>query len=157
MSLKLGFSALSISGAVDQNTGSLSVFEVLEEIRVPQVPAHLPSLVITLSLEKMIPASVNEKIFIHLLTPDGKQNLLGNGDMRVPPEQRRVRAMFRFGGFPLMQFGTHRIVVSWVNEAGTKEGEALFDFEVLQAQVPPGAGQPGAPGGAPGGSGNIAH
>lgn len=140
MSLKLNFSALSVSGSVDQTTGNLSVFEILEEIRVPQLPVHIPSLVLTLSLEKTVPIAVTEKIFIHLLSPDQTQKMIGSGDMKVPPEQKRVKAMFRFGGLPIEKFGTHRIVVSWINEAGTKEGEALFDFDVIQQQQTGAAG-----------------
>jgi hypothetical protein len=73
------------------------------------------------------------KIVIHLLTPDGKQAMLGSGDIHVPPEQRRMRAVFRFGGFPIAHFGGHRFVVSWLNAANTKIGEALLDFDVIQA------------------------
>ncbi len=42
MALKPNFSALSLSGSVDQQTGNLSVFDVMEEIRVPQLPVHRP-------------------------------------------------------------------------------------------------------------------
>jgi hypothetical protein len=136
MALKLNFSALSVSGAVDQHTGNLSVFENIEEIRVPQVPLHLPSLTLSLSLEKTSQGSEKGKLFIHMLTPDGKQALIGNGELAVPAEQRRVKALFRFGGMPIRQFGGHRIVVSWLNEQNVKEGEAIFDFDVVQsAQV----------------------
>lgn len=134
MALKLSFSALSLSGAVDNQTGNMSVFDVLEEIRAPQLPITLPSVVISLSLTKTSPDAESGKLFIHLIAPDGKQALLGNGDMQVPAEQRRLKAVFRFGGFPVQQFGSHRIVVSWLNAAGQKEGEALFDFDVLQVK-----------------------
>jgi len=137
MALKLSFSALSLSGAVDNQTGNLSVFDVLEEIRAPQLPITLPTVVISLSLTKTTPAAESGKLFIHLIAPDGKQALLGNGDMQVPAEQRRLKAVFRFGGFPIQQFGAHRVVVSWLNGAGQKEGEALFDFDVLQVKPQP--------------------
>jgi hypothetical protein len=146
MSLKLQFSALSLGGAIDQTTGALSVFEILEEIRVPQLPIQIPNLTLTLSLEKQVPTAMNEKLFIHVLSPDGKQALLGSGDMAIPAEQRRVRAMFRLGGFPVTSFGAHRIVVSWVNASGAKEGEALFDFDVIQVKPEQMQGGPAGPG-----------
>ncbi len=133
MSLKLHFASLSLGASVDQQTGNLSVFDIVDEVRAPQVPFHFQSLVISLSLEKTKPGPYSGKIFIHYLSPDGKQAVVGNGDMGVPPEQKRMKAVFRFGGFPVAHFGAHRLVVSWLNQAGTKEGEALLDFEVVQA------------------------
>lgn len=132
MSLKLHFAALSVSASVDQQTGNLSVFDVIEEIRTPQLPIQLPQLVVSLSLEKTKPEATNGKMFIHLITPDGTQNLVGNGEMAVPAEQKRMKAVFRFGNFPVQQFGRHRLVLSWTNPTGAKQGEAILDFEVSQ-------------------------
>lgn len=136
MALKLNFASLSLGASVDQQTGNLSVFDVVEEVRTPQLPVQLQALVISIALEKTEPGAVNGKLFIHLLTPDGKQSTVGTGDMSVPNEQKRMKAVFRFGGFPVTQFGDHRFVLSWVNGAGQKQGEAILDFEVIQvAQV----------------------
>jgi hypothetical protein len=136
MSLKLHFASLSMGASVDQQTGSLSVFDVVEEIRVPQVPVHLQTLVISLALEKKVPEAFEGRMLIHLLTPDTKQHMVGSGELNVPADQRRMRALFRFGGFPLQQFGLHRFVLSWVTSANVKIGEAILDFDVIQsAQV----------------------
>ncbi len=146
--LKCAFSSLSLSASVDQQTGSLSVFDVVDEIRAPQVPIHVQMLVLTLVWEKpKDQGHFDGRVFIHILTPDGKQAMIGNGDLKIPSDQRRVKAIFRLGGFPLMQFGSHRFVVSWVNAAGAKEGENLLDFEVVQVaeQPEPGAGPAGGP------------
>ncbi len=132
MSLKLHFCSLSLGASVDQQTGNLSVFDLVEEIRTPQVPIHIQSLVISLALEKREATAFDGKIFIHLFTPDGKQALVGNGEMAVPAEQRRMRAVFRFGGFPITQFGKHRFVLSWVDGQGAKIGEAILDFDAIQ-------------------------
>lgn len=132
MTMKLSFAALSLSASVDQQTGSLSVFDVVDEVRTAQVPIHIQTLVITICLEKRIPAAYDGKVFIHILTPDGKQSMIGNGELKVPTEQKRLKAVFRLGGFPVMQFGAHRFVLSWVNGSGQKEGEAVLDFDVLQ-------------------------
>ena len=132
MTLKLHFASLSLGASVDQQTGNLSVFDVLEEVRVPQVPVHMQSLVISLTLQKNNPGTAGGKMFIHFLTPDGKQALVGSGDMQVPSDQKRMKAVFRFGGFPITMFGEHRFVLSWVNTGGMKQGEALLDFDVVQ-------------------------
>lgn len=146
MSLQLHFASLSLSASVDQQTGSLSVFDIVEELRVPQLPIHLHSLVISLALEKQEAFEFLGKIVIHILTPDGKQASIGNGELRIPPEQKRMKAVFRFGNFPVLQFGEHRFVVSWLNGSGTKIGEALLDFDVIQVTPPIQASPQGAPG-----------
>jgi hypothetical protein len=132
MGLKVNFASLSFGASVDQQTGNLSVFDLIEEIRTPQVPVTLQSLVIALALEKTSTDKVDGKLFIHILTPDGKQNLVGTGDMQIPAEQKRMRAVFRFGGFPINSFGSHRFVLSCVNSSGAKQGEAILDFDVVR-------------------------
>lgn len=142
MSLKVNFACLSMSASVDQQTGNLSVFEVLEEVRAQQLPIYLQSLVIALVMEKSSDAAFQGKLMIHILTPDGNQALVGSGDMSVPQEQKRMKAVFRFAGFPVMQFGQHRFVLSWMDHTGSKVGEAILDFDAVQVagqqqQVPP--------------------
>jgi hypothetical protein len=131
--LKHRFASLSLGASVDQQTGNLSVFDLVEEVRTHQVPIQLQSLVIALVLERKEPGEFAGKVLIHLFTPDGKQAMVGEGALRMPPEQRKMRAVFRFGGFPLTAFGAHRFVLSWLNGQGAKVGEALLDFEVVQA------------------------
>lgn len=136
MTIKIHFVSLSIGASVDQQTGNLSVFDVVEEIRTPQVPIHLQSLVISLAIEKREPGEFNGKMMIHLLTPDGHQQAVGNGEMKVPADQKRMKAVFRFGGFPITSFGSHRFVLSCLNGTQVKIAEAILDFDVIQvAQV----------------------
>lgn len=132
MTLKIHFVSLSVGASVDQQTGNLSVFDILEEVRTPQVPIHLQSLVISLALEKLELGEFNGKMLIHLLTPDGKQQAIGTGDMKIPQEQKRMKAVFRFGGFPISSFGAHRFVLSCVNHLGNKIAEAILNFDVVQ-------------------------
>lgn len=146
MAIRVQFASLSLSAAVDQQTGNLSVFDVVDEIRVPQLPIHVQTLVISLVLENTSSGAASGKMLIHILTPDGKQALMGSGDMQMPAEQRRLKALFRFGGFPVTQFGDHRFVVSWLDKNGSKQGEAILDFSVVQVtQVAQGAPQSGKP------------
>jgi hypothetical protein len=146
MSLKLHFASLSLAAAVDQQTGNLSVFEIVEEVRTPQVPIQLQSLVIAIALEKRQAGPFSGKVFIHLITPDGKQQMVGNGDMKVPAEQRRLKAVFRFGGFPVHEFGAHRFVVSWTDGANQKIGEAILNFDAVQVSADEDEGRPSSPG-----------
>jgi hypothetical protein len=155
MSLKMIFGGLSLGASVDQQTGSLSVYEIVDELRAPQVPFHVSSLVISMIFEKTVTDAAHSVIFIHLQTPDGKTQLLGNGDMTLPADRSRSKAVFRFGSFPVMSFGAHRMVVSWTAaDKKTKVGESLFDFEAIQiTQVAQGVG-PG-PNSQPGNKGSL--
>lgn len=136
MNLKVHFVSLSLSASVDQQTGSLSVFDVLEEIRTPQLPLQLQNLVISLAMSKEEREEFHGRLMIHLLTPDGKQQSVGSGDMQFPAEQRRMKAVFRFAGFPVTQYGLHRFVLSWVNQESKKVAEAILDFDVVQVTQP---------------------
>ncbi len=146
MSLKIHFASLSIGASVDQQTGNLSVFDLIEEVRTPQVPVHLQSLVISIALEKQDPSEYVGKMIIHFLSPDGSQQVVGTGEMKIPREQKRMKAVFRFGGFPIFHLGSHRFVLSCVNQAGAKVAESILDFEVIQAaQVAQAVGSPEKP------------
>ena len=143
--IRVHFSSLSLGASVDQQTGNLSVFDVVEEVRTPQVPVHLQQLVISLAIEKKEPGEFLGKLLIHIFTPDGKQQMIGQGEMHIPNDQRRMRAVFRLGGFPVYAFGAHRFVVSLMNEPGQKIGEAILDFDCVQVTqvaqgVPPATG-----------------
>lgn len=143
MSLKLHYATLSFGASVDQQTGNLSVFDLIEEIKVTELPVNLQSLVISLVLNKNSSDAVSGKLMIHIIPPDGNHALVGQGEISVPAEQKRMKAVFRFGGFPLMAYGAHRFVLSWLSESGKKEGEALLDFDVVAAPGSPAAeGQP---------------
>lgn len=134
--LKVSFASLSLGASVDQQTGSMSVFEVIEEVRAPQLPVQLPSLVISLSLQKLIPAEFVGKMLIHLLTPDGKQHMIGNGELKIPAEQHRMKAIFRYGGFPVAVYGVHQLVLSWVDSDNQKVCESVLDFEAVRVAAP---------------------
>lgn len=136
-SLKINFASLSIGASVDQQTGNLSIFDLLEEIRTPQLPIHLQSLVISLAIEKTEPIEFTGKIMIHLFTPDKQQQVVGTGDMKIPFEQKRMKAVFRFGGFPVTSYGNYRFVVSCLNKSNAKIAEAILDFESIQVQPAP--------------------
>jgi hypothetical protein len=146
MALKVHYASLSFGASVDQQTGNLSVFDIVEELRTPQLPIHLQSLVIALAVEKTIPGEFLGKMLIHILTPDGKQAVVGNGEIKIPAEQKRMKALFRFGGFPVSQFGRHRFVLSWLGQQNQKVGEAILDFDVMQVtQVAQGVEQSDKP------------
>lgn len=132
MSIKVQFASLSVGASVDQQTGNLSVFDIVEEIRTPQVPLHLQSLVISLALEKKDTSDFSGKVMIHIITPDQQNQMVGTGELRIPADQKRMKAVFRFGGFPITHLGNHRFVLSFLNASGSKIAESLLDFDVVQ-------------------------
>jgi hypothetical protein len=134
MALHLQFASLSLSAAVDQQTGNLSVFEVVDEVRAPQVPFQIQNLVISLALFKSEPHQNGGMLSIDLTTPDSRVSRVGHGELGIPDHQRRMKALFRFSNFPILQFGVYSFQLTWTDLAGKKEGEAVLDFEVIQAE-----------------------
>ena len=134
MALHLQFASLSLSASVDQQTGNLSVFEIVEEIRAPQVPFQIQTLVIALSLYRSDPHQNGGMLSIDLTSPDEVVTRVGHGELGIPDQQRRMKAVFRFANFPIRQFGVYTFVLSWTGPTGEKEGEASLDFEVMQAE-----------------------
>ena len=66
--------------------------------------------------------------------------LHSTSDVFIPPRgDSFMKFSFDFPE-PGVVFGAHRFVLSWTNEAGAKQGEALLDFDVVQvtqvAQAP---------------------
>lgn len=130
--IKVSLITLSLGASIDQQTSSMSIFDIIDDIRIPKIPVQLSSLVITLSLEKVDPKEFSGRMLIHFLTPDGNQHKVGNGEMRIPAQQKRMKAAFRFSHFPIQAFGSHRFVLSWIDEQNIKVGEAILDFQVIQ-------------------------
>jgi hypothetical protein len=71
-------------------------------------------------------------MLIHLMSPDGDQQIIGSGDIRMTPDQGRMKACFKFAGFPVAHFGSYRFVLSFVNAGGNKIGETILSFESIQ-------------------------
>lgn len=140
MSIQLHHAALSVGASVDQQTGNLSVFDVIEEVRTPQLPVHLQSVVISLAWRNLDGTAFDGRMVVDLVTPDGGSTTVGSGDLKIAPEQKRVKAVLRFGGFPVQAYGDHAFVVSWLDAGGKKAGSTRLEFEVLQitqvAQAP---------------------
>lgn len=161
MPLKLRFASLSLGASVDHQTGNLSIFEFLEEIRVTQLPVQIQTMVIAICLERQGPASFSGKLLIHIVAPDGTQGMVGEGDVEIPESQKRMKAVFRFGGFPLTSLGTHRFVISWLDAQGAKQGETFLDFDVVQIidpmAAPKAPAASGEPEGGAGGKSSMSH
>lgn len=134
MAVKIHFSSLSFGASVDQQTGNLSVFDLVEEIRTPQIPIQLPSLVLSLAMENTQRIEFKGQVLIHIIAPGEAPAKIGSGDLRVPSERKRVKAVFRFSGFPLANFGEYRVVVSVLDTSQQKVGESILDFEVIKFQ-----------------------
>jgi hypothetical protein len=158
MALHLQFASLSLSASVDQQTNHLSVFDIVDEVRVAQVPAQIQSLVISLALIREEPHQNGGRLFIDLVPPDGKVARVGQGELQIPGPQRRMKAVFRFSNFPVLQMGFYRFVVSWTDPKGEKEGEAVLDFEVVQSEERrPGPAAPQGTGNGGSGSSPMTH
>ncbi len=110
--IALRFAGLSLGAAVDHQTSNLSLFDVLDEIRTAQIPCTLQTLVASFILEKQEAVDFNGKLLIQLVPPQQPALALGSGEIRMTADQRKMKAVFRFGSFPIHHSGTHRLVMA---------------------------------------------
>jgi len=133
------FGCVSLGASVDQQTGRLSVFDILEEVHSAQVPTQIPLLVISLLLERRNPEDSNLRFQLFHIPPSGGENLIGAGDLNFPARKSKMKAIFRFNHLPLADFGRHSIRVEWKNIDTQDESSWQGGFEVLAIRVQGGA------------------
>ncbi|MBN21857.1 MAG: hypothetical protein CL678_11305 [Bdellovibrionaceae bacterium] len=132
MSVTLEFACLSLGVAVDQQTGSLSVFDVLEEMRAPQVPFQIPTLVISMIFLNHTGQKREGSFDMEVLDSEGNRIKIGQGQLSFPPSRKRMKAVLRMGAFPIHHFGEQKLFVKWQGEGVGFSGEQEFGFEAIQ-------------------------
>jgi hypothetical protein len=134
--IKVSFNILSIGSAIDNQSANLSIFEIIEEVRTEMVPCHLPLMSINVGIQKLEPKPFSCSFMIHLVAPDGTSFTIGQGSCHIPPNQQRLKMVVKFNGLVFKQFGTHKIVVSFLDQNKNKFLESISELECVQL-VPP--------------------
>ena len=131
MSVKIQFAALSAGASVDQQTGRLSVFDVVEELKVPDLPLRVPNLVISLIAGKTTSKEIKGSMKVLLKDPSGRVRELGTNPIGFPENRKRLKAVFRFSGFPVEEAGVHILTVDYQGAAGKSLAKTEIEFSVL--------------------------
>jgi hypothetical protein len=110
--MELEFFAVSASIAIDQGTNSMSLFEILEEVRASSFPAMSPPCC-AVSVWRVDPADWARDFQVLLrITPPGAHGAASVSSNMHPEEGiRRHRAITRIAGIPVHEAGVIRFEV----------------------------------------------
>lgn len=126
------FSVLSLSASVDSQTGSLSIFDQVDEIFSKSFPARLQSLVISFGLSTQNDDEKSGKILIHAITPSGQPTKIGEGKFSFSEKKENFKGCIRVNDILFEKEGKHRFVVSVLNSKNEKIAEVISDLNVKQ-------------------------
>jgi hypothetical protein len=128
------FSVLSLSAAVDSQTGSMSIFDQIDEIYAKSYPAKLQSLVISFGLTSQKEEEKSGKIMIHAVTPDGQAAKIGDGPYNFSKNKETFKGCIRVNDILFEKEGKYRFVVSVLNTKNEKVGEVVLDLNCKKAE-----------------------
>jgi len=141
MKLSIPLATLSQGASVDQQTGRLSIFEVIEEIPVVSLPTYIPNAVIALILDKELADQSNIRFEIYHDAPGADSVQVASTPFKLPPDKRRIKLLFRFSGIPIQSLGSHKLRIELIDDNETKLVKSNLGIEVFQTpQVAHGAG-----------------
>ena len=136
--LKFSFNVLSVGASIDSQTGNLSVFDFIDEVRTPQLPILLQSLIINVGIQKLEPnRPFAGQILIHQVAPDGTSGVLAKGDLKISEDQQKMKIVFRFNGMQINQFGNYKFVVSILDQNNNKFLESISELDCVKIYQPP--------------------
>lgn len=134
----LEYFIIAESCSVDQNTNSLSLFHILEELHVPGLPFVLPQLV-AVSSWNLADDEIGNEYQLLLRVHDPGQNEPVDFPLNTAAMRRRHRMMQTFIGFAFHSFGDIRFEV-------LIDGQHGANHIVSVHQVPqPEQAEPGQP------------
>ena len=133
--ITIPYTLLSLSSSIDQQTGNLSVFELVEEINTLQVPVLMQQLTLSIGLKKSEPKPFLGTMIIHMITPSNKVHKLGATEVKMESTSRKSsRTVVKFSNFPINEEGKTRFVVSLLDSENKKVAEGISDLEVIKVE-----------------------
>lgn len=120
--------AIASGASIDSGTGNLTLFNVLEEIRVPQerLPISIPEVAFVGSFTRMDTSIDSMKFTLDYILPDGKTMNVNQSSTQFQGD--RVRLVMRLNGMPIEKLGRHKLRISWSWKSIKEEDDASFDI-----------------------------
>lgn len=145
--IKLNFAALATGAAIDSHTGNLTLYNMLEEVRVPKerLPLAIPEVAFVGAFTRLDAGLASMGFQLEYIMPSGRVIDVSKSETRFQGD--RMRVVMRLNGMPIEEFGRHRFRVQW-NWKGTSgdadDNEGSFDvfLDVLPAENAAPAGAP---------------
>ena len=110
---RLEYYLVSEDVSVDQSTGRLSIFNVLDDVEFDEFPAVIPKLVIVacwIAEQEEIDEHLDCQAQIQFEMPGGEPGKSFNANFTV--DQKRQKILYRIGFVPIQQSGIVRISLS---------------------------------------------
>jgi hypothetical protein len=111
--IKLNHATLSSGACVDNATGNATIFNILEEIRVPKdrLPVAIPEVAFVGSFTRLSAHIGTMNFELNYIHPSGKQITIGKNQAAFQGD--RLRVVLRLNGMPIEEFGRHKLRVQW--------------------------------------------
>jgi hypothetical protein len=147
--IKLNYAALATGASLDSASGNVTLFNVIEEVRVPQdrLPLHIPEVAFVGSFTRIEGDIAKMGFQLDYIMPNGKTISVNKSEPLFQGD--RMRVVMRLNGMPIEVFGRHKLRVSWrwgnltlVGAEDEDDREGSFDIflDVLPFEMmPPGS------------------
>lgn len=137
--IKLNLAAIASGASIDNATGNLTLFNIIEEIRIPKdrLPISIPELALVGSFTRLDAQIETMGFQLDYILPDGKTMAVNKSS--TPFQGDRVRIVMRLNGMPIDTLGRHKLRLSWTWKSKGEEDEGSFDIflDVLHFEMPP--------------------
>jgi hypothetical protein len=136
--IKLNYAALATGASLDSATGNVTLFNVLEEVRVPKdrLPIAIPEVAFVGSFTRIEGQEAKMGFQLDYIMPGGKTITVNKSEPQFQGD--RMRVVMRLNGMPIEAFGRHKFRVSW-RWGSDEDSEGSFDIflDVLPFEMPP--------------------
>ena len=130
--IKLNYAALATGASLDSGTGNDTLFNVLEEVRVPQdrLPIAIPEVAFVGSFTRLEPTVTKMGFTLDYIMPNGKTITVNKSEPQFQGD--RIRIVMRLNGMPVEAFGRQiapHLALGTLALAGSEDDrEASFDI-----------------------------
>ena len=125
--IKLNYTTIATGASIDNSTGNVTLFNLIEEIRIPKdrMPVAIPELAFVGSFTRLDPSISQMKFKLEYLQPQGKT--LPINESATVFQGDRMRVVIRLNGMPIDHFGRHKLRLIW-NWGSSDDTEGSFDI-----------------------------
>ncbi len=138
--IKLNYAALATGASLDSGTGNVTLFNVLEEVRVPQdrLPIAIPEVAFVGSFTRLEPTVTKMGFTLDYIMPNGKTITVNKSEPQFQGD--RIRIVMRLNGMPVEAFGRHKLRLIWrwghLALAGSEEDDREASFDIFLDVLP---------------------
>ena len=130
--ISINYSLLAEEAIIDQRTNCLSIFNQIDEINAPNLPAVIPKITMVLLFQSNHATTDILQVNIKLVSPSKKAISIGEAEISFQGK-RRTRHCIRMLGLPFEEFGDYSFCAEWMNKSDSQNGNIMIPLEVKQS------------------------